>query len=480
MNYRAEDLFAQPGQIDSIPLDLDSWLADDHARILRRLLPWLVLALVFGLMAPLLSLLLGLGTWHHLVLAGMMGLGLLLYAGAAHYNRRGNIRRSAYLVLLTLTGVSLTNALLFEQMVGAFAMVSLLNTLLASTLISTRSGMLYALCVLVIGSAMLLTDQFGLALLPFTQSALLPPVKVLGDLSAGGVMLGFGVYLVSRSQSSLRRALQQLMQLSGSLNAANRKLRHEFIARRRAEEARIALAVERERIQILSHFVTAAAHEFRNPLAVINTQLFLLRRACADETNINRLDVLQEQAMYLNALIESMLTMTRLDSGIDLDHQPLHFNNLVQEAANRMRSTAEARGITLALDLAPLPEGAGDAEWLHLAMQHVLRNACDYSPPGSTVTISTCLVEHGVRIVVADQGIGMTLEQTEHIFERFYRGDPARTTRGVGLGLPITKAIVGAHGGYITVKSAPGQGSTFSIFLPLEPPPPDAGELFSV
>jgi signal transduction histidine kinase len=119
--------------------------------------------------------------------------------------------------------------------------------------------------------------------------------------------------------------------------------------------------------------------------------------------------------------------------------------------------------------LEPPPVLYGDEEALTAALVNLLDNAAKYSAPGQQITVRAASNSHGTLLEVADHGIGIPAEEQERIFERFYQSDRrlARTHEGCGLGLSIVQSVVRLHGGTITVKSAPGRGSTFTMWLPL-------------
>jgi two-component system sensor histidine kinase SenX3 len=158
--------------------------------------------------------------------------------------------------------------------------------------------------------------------------------------------------------------------------------------------------------------------------------------------------------------------------------EPLLLNDLIAEAVDQCQTTSAARkiGITVSDDVAVTV--FGDRDQLLMAMNNLIENAINYSPPNTNVSVSTSLQGDIVTISVADQGIGIPETDLERIFERFYRVDPARSreTGGTGLGLSIVKHVATKHGGDITVWSAPNVGSTFALRLPINQRPGDTQE----
>jgi two-component system phosphate regulon sensor histidine kinase PhoR len=135
-----------------------------------------------------------------------------------------------------------------------------------------------------------------------------------------------------------------------------------------------------------------------------------------------------------------------------------------------MRLVAEEKGVTLKVDGAVPCHVQGDEDQLRRLLFNLLDNAIKFTPPGGAVTVETSRADAGVRVVVADTGIGIPKEHLPHVFERFYRVDPARggEVDGSGLGLAIGRSIAEAHGGSIEVESVLGAGTRASLTLPAE------------
>ena len=223
-----------------------------------------------------------------------------------------------------------------------------------------------------------------------------------------------------------------------------------------------------------SRFMTNVSHELRTPVANVKLYTQLLRKAQRLEKVERYLEVLEQQVDRLAHLIEDILEMTNLDSGQAVSTwAPVQLVSVIGDVVTRYQRQAEAAGVTLmAKPLPPdLPQVQGDRARLTQALGELVENAIIFTPAGGRVTIETKSVEEGeqrwVTIAVRDTGPGISPEEQERIFERFYRGKLAETGHipGTGLGLSIVREIMRAHGGRVTVESEVGKGSTFTLWL---------------
>jgi PAS domain S-box-containing protein len=237
------------------------------------------------------------------------------------------------------------------------------------------------------------------------------------------------------------------------------------------EQDAIRLAVERERGAILASFIRDTSHEFANPISVIKNSVYLATHTPDPPQRKRHLEMINGQIFHIEKLVEGMILMSRLDSGLLFKRAPVYLDGLFDTIQTRLMSAVEDNQQTLHVDLVPdLPLPIGDQNYLYLAIYNLIENAVQYTPPGGTISVrvaeSTSHANHLV-IAVADTGIGIEEMYHARIFERFFRVDRARTERGAGLGLPIAQSIIQGHGGSITVESTPGQGSVFRVFLPI-------------
>ncbi len=222
-------------------------------------------------------------------------------------------------------------------------------------------------------------------------------------------------------------------------------------------------------------FVANVSHEIRTPLTAIKGFVETLAGGAVDsrEETVRFLGIIGRHVDRLGAIVEGLLQLSRLEkekkgNEIRFELSPLH--PLVKTAIGVCRGRAEARGITINLMGEENIHVAVDGRLFEQAVVNLLDNAINYSSgEGGQVRIVVSRNREGAVIAVADDGIGIEKKHLDRLFERFYRVDKARSRQqgGTGLGLAIVKHIVQAHNGHVTVTSTPGQGSTFSIHLPL-------------
>ena len=215
------------------------------------------------------------------------------------------------------------------------------------------------------------------------------------------------------------------------------------------------------------HFISSASHEFRTPLSIINTNLYLIGREQNESKKEQRLVTIQEQANRVNRLLDLMMMMVKLDSGESFTHMPVNLNAVLSDVINSFSNQCAAKSLVIQVDLAPhLPPVLGDAFFLAEALRNIVQNAILYSHENGTLSARTDHAGKTLTVQVKDTGMGIAPEDIDRIFERFFRADDAHTTEGFGLGLSVAQAIIERHGGRIAVESTVGVGSTFTLVLP--------------
>jgi heavy metal sensor kinase len=218
-------------------------------------------------------------------------------------------------------------------------------------------------------------------------------------------------------------------------------------------------------------FVADASHELRTPVAAIRsmTEVALAQDAPLEEYAAVLCDV-NAEAERLGHLIRDLLDLARIDEGKTVfEHEPVRLDRLVQETAATTESLATERDIVLEVQANEPVTVLGDEAWLIQIVMNLIDNALTYTNAGGKVTLNVEVKDRNAYLTISDTGIGIAPEHMEHIFERFYRVDAARSSHvgGSGLGLAIVERVVRLHGGAVTVESQLGRGSTFTVMLPL-------------
>jgi len=220
-------------------------------------------------------------------------------------------------------------------------------------------------------------------------------------------------------------------------------------------------------------FVANVSHELRTPITSIKGFVETLIDGAKDkpEEAARFLDIIARQADRLNAIIGDLLSLARFEQESG-EHQiaveTAKVSDILAGAVQLCQTKADARNMALRLDCPADLYAQVNAALIEQALVNLIDNAVKYSTPGSQVVIGAAAVDNEIVISVTDQGCGIPNKHLERLFERFYRVDKARSREmgGTGLGLSIVRHIALAHGGYPSVESTPGVGSTFSIHLP--------------
>lgn len=237
----------------------------------------------------------------------------------------------------------------------------------------------------------------------------------------------------------------------------------------RTAELREANERLKELDRLKDDFLSTATHELRTPLTSIRAfSELLLMRQFDDERQQHYLTLINDQSQHLAIIIDDLLSLSKLETRGRLAFQfdTFHIADLVHDMLLPiMDSSPDHHFRQENLDV--LPPVRGDRFRLGQVLTNLLSNAVKYSPEGGEVLIQGREDSGMVEISVEDEGLGMTTEQQEHLFERFYRAHTSLNIRGTGLGLSICKLIVEGHGGKIWVESQPGAGSTFTFTAPV-------------
>jgi signal transduction histidine kinase len=235
---------------------------------------------------------------------------------------------------------------------------------------------------------------------------------------------------------------------------------------------RKATAPVEHSMETMRRFMADAAHELRTPITVLRSQAEVaLQRERDGEAYAQTLRRVESEAARLGATVEDLLTLARADAGErQVERKRVYLDDLALDAASGARALADRRRVTLEVGAFDEAVVEGDPALVRQLLMIVLDNAVKFTPAGGRVHLAVGAPEGQAVVVVEDTGIGIREDQLPHIFERFYRGDPARArgdgVDGAGLGLAIARWIADAHGARIDVRSEPGQGTRVAIRFP--------------
>ncbi len=221
-------------------------------------------------------------------------------------------------------------------------------------------------------------------------------------------------------------------------------------------------------------FVANVSHELKTPVGALSLLAEAVTDAADDPEAVQRFaNRMQTEASRLAQLVNELIDLSRLQGDDALTHaQPVAARDVIADAVDQCRLTAAARDIEILSTGQTDVRLFGDREQMVMAVRNLVDNAVKYSPARTRVTVSVRRGGDRAEVSVTDQGIGIPAKDTQRIFERFYRVDPARSreTGGTGLGLSIVKHIAANHGGDVKVWSVEGAGSTFTVGLPIADP----------
>ena len=234
--------------------------------------------------------------------------------------------------------------------------------------------------------------------------------------------------------------------------------------------ARSTLRPIRESVAAQKRFVADASHDLRTPLAIMKAEFEVAMRR-PDLAEGARLVLVSglEEVDRMSGMVEDLLTLSRIDAHQErLAREPLDLTALAHQTVDELGALAATSGVLLSADAIGGAAAAGDEGHVRRALRNVVRNAIEHSPSGASVEVAVRSTAGGAEVVVVDHGEGMPPEMVAHVFDRFYRGDPARAREGggTGLGLAIAHWALRAMGGDLTVASEVGSGTRVTLTLP--------------
>jgi len=337
-----------------------------------------------------------------------------------------------------------------------FIFYFIFHMIIASILLSTAASYFQATLAVVLFNLMLLLDYTEIIphyrLFPFfTESFYHNPVYLLGLSVVFTTTLYLSVYMATSITSKLRHREEELIQLKDSLEQTNRQLREIYDYR--------------------SRFILRVEHELKTPLAAIQSLVTAVLTGFADRLEPKVKDLLsraERRTHNLLELIRELLTLSRIQTaGYSFKLEPVRLEPIIARQLEILQAQAEDKSLSIVRNIPPnLPPVKGDTEAMVQVVMNLLSNAVKYTDEGE-VSVRLSVEGDFVRLDVSDTGIGMSEEEVAMIFDEFYRGTQAKAkSEGTGLGLSIVWEIVEGHGGRIEVESAPGKGSTFTVWIP--------------
>ncbi|AYJ51672.1 sensor histidine kinase [Rhodococcus sp. P1Y] len=259
-----------------------------------------------------------------------------------------------------------------------------------------------------------------------------------------------------------RSTRTEIGKLSTALNGMLAQIQRAFAASEASEEA--ARASEEK----MRRFVADASHELRTPLTTIRGFAELYRQGAMSDITL-LMNRIEGESARMGLLVEDLLMLARLDAQRPLEATSVDVLTIAADAVHDAKAVAPDRIISLEMLSGPgVPEVVGDDARLRQVLGNLVGNAIRHTPEDATITVRVGTTDTSVLLEVRDTGPGLSTEEADHVFERFYRADSSRTREsgGSGLGLSIVAALVAAHGGSVTVDSTSGAGATFRVELP--------------
>ena len=282
---------------------------------------------------------------------------------------------------------------------------------------------------------------------------------------AGGLLISFMLFVVTRAQA---RAWEFAARHEAELRTSSEALK---------EREAQASAANRAK----DEFLATLSHELRTPLNVVLGWIGMMRHgALSEERAKQALEIIERNARQQAELIDDLLDVSRIITGkLRLSLRTMAFGPIVVAAAESLRPSAEAKGITLQIgSIADSSTILGDPDRLRQTVWNLLSNAVKFTPPGGTISVTLTTDGKHLRLLVRDSGVGISPEFLPYVFERFRQADSSTTRAhsGVGLGLAIVRELAELHGGTVEAQSAgPNQGATFILSLPVASGAPAAG-----
>lgn len=231
---------------------------------------------------------------------------------------------------------------------------------------------------------------------------------------------------------------------------------------------------EREKTErIRKEFISNVSHEFRTPLTLISGFIETLKmwENLPAQDRRRSLEILEIETGRLSKLISELLLLSEIEHRIDNSASvPIDVEKSIEQAVMSLRGLAESKHQTIETKIdVEFPSIYGNESWFYHAFRNILENAIKYTPENGTIAVDAWVNSAALKVAVRDNGVGIPEAEHEKVFERFYRIEKARSSKtgGSGIGLAIVKEIMSLFGGSVELRSAPGEGSTFTLVFPL-------------
>ncbi len=284
-------------------------------------------------------------------------------------------------------------------------------------------------------------------------------------VTSQGYRLGLMVVCPTQGESAFPCAyISRLQQLAGHIAQPL------FVQSLRAEKKHLQKQLS-EVEHLKDEFIAITSHELRTPLGLVLGHATFLREMLHEEAYLEHVKVIIQSALRIKEIIEMATQADNYQSGMArLRPQQVNLNALIETLCAARQGDAAENGIMLRFDLPPAPVNVeGDAEKIRIIVNNLLENALTFTNPGGNVVVRLSTLNDYAQIAVQDDGIGIPAEDLENIFTRFYQVESHMTRHhgGMGLGLSVARDLAELHKGRIEVSSREGEGSVFTIYLPL-------------
>ena len=294
-------------------------------------------------------------------------------------------------------------------------------------------------------------------------------VFVIASVIALLLSVVLGLYLASGVGQPIQRISKTVSAIKSGDTAARTGLTgQDELSQLGQSIDEMAEAIQRDR-DLERQLIGDVAHELRTPLMAIQATVEAIQDGVF-EADEEHLDTISSETRRLGRLVEALLHLNRLENGkAEVKFKPVDLSALVDELSITHEALIESSGITFSVDLATNVRVVGDRDLLSQAVANLLSNAVRYTPDGGSILLRLGRKGGYANISVTDTGIGISEEDLEKVFSRFWRADSARATisGGLGIGLALVREVADQHGGSVSVVSKQGEGSTFSINIPL-------------